>query len=53
MYSYNFSQDTYGNGIGIGALTTSLAITPTRTTGLARHPLIYLGLRPLLPPIRC
>ena len=35
MYSYNYSQDDYGNGIGFGALTTSSGTASTCTLELA------------------
>jgi hypothetical protein len=42
MYSYNFSQDTYGNGIGTGALTTSTGNTTDPNAGTGPTPLINL-----------
>jgi hypothetical protein len=42
MYSYNFSQDTYGNGIGAGALTTSTGNTTDPNNGAGPNPLINL-----------
>jgi hypothetical protein len=42
MYSYNFSQDTYGNGIGAGALTTSTGNTTDPNQGAGPNPLINL-----------
>ena len=43
IYSYNFSQDDYGNGIGFGALSTSQgnASDPLQGTGAA--PLVTLS----------
>ena len=43
IYSYNFSQDDYGNGIGFGALSTSQgnASDPNQGTGAA--PLVTLS----------
>ena len=42
MYSYNFSQDTYGNGIGTGALTTSQGSNTDPNAGTGPTPLINL-----------
>ncbi|MFY9804540.1 MAG: TonB-dependent receptor [Candidatus Acidiferrales bacterium] len=42
MYSYNFSQDTYGNGIGTGSLTTSTGNTTDAHNGQGPNPLINL-----------
>jgi hypothetical protein len=42
MYSYNFSQDTYGNGIGTGALTTSQGSNTDPNNGAGPTPLINL-----------
>jgi hypothetical protein len=42
MYSYNFSQDTYGQGIGAGALTTSTGNTTDPNNGAGPNPLINL-----------
>jgi hypothetical protein len=42
MYSYNFSQDTYGQGIGAGALTTSTGNTTDPNNGHGPTPLINL-----------
>jgi hypothetical protein len=43
MYSYNFSQDTYGNGIGTGSLTTSQGDNTDANNGAGPTPLIKLG----------
>ena len=43
MYSYNFSQDVYGNGIGFGALSTSTGSASDPNQGLGATPLIYLS----------
>ncbi len=43
MYSYNFSQDTYGNGIGTGAVTTSTGNTTDPNGGTGPAPLIALS----------
>ncbi len=42
MYSYNFSQDTYGNGIGTGSLTTSQGDNTDANNGAGPTPLIKL-----------
>jgi hypothetical protein len=42
MYSYNYSQDVYGNGIGFGALTTSQGNTQDQTPLQHANPLINL-----------
>lgn len=43
MYSYNFSQDDYGNGIGFGALTTSKGNASDVNQGTGPTPLISLS----------
>lgn len=43
MYSYNFSQDVYGNGIGFGGLGTSLGDTTDPLAGKGSSPLITLS----------
>ena len=43
MYSYNFSQDTYGNGIGFGALGTSSGNASDPNSGTGPNPLIFLS----------
>lgn len=43
MYSYNYSQDVYGNGVGFGALTTSHGSTTDPNAGKGPAPLIYLN----------
>ncbi|MGA3106431.1 MAG: carboxypeptidase-like regulatory domain-containing protein [Terriglobales bacterium] len=43
MYSYNYSQDDYGNGIGAGALTTSTGTAADPLGGTGPTPLIYLS----------
>ena len=43
MYSYNFSQDDYGNGIGFGALTTSSGNASDVNHGAGPNPLIFLS----------
>ena len=43
MYSYNFSQDTYGNGIGFGALGTSKGNASDPNSGTGPNPLIFLS----------
>jgi len=43
MYSYNFSQDTYGNGIGFGALTTSSGNASDVNHGTGPTPLVTLS----------
>ena len=43
MYTYNFSQDDYGNGIGFGALSTSTGNTTDVNQGTGPNPLIYLS----------
>jgi hypothetical protein len=42
MYTYNYSQDVYGNGIGLGALTTSQGNTQDQTPLAHSSPLINL-----------
>ena len=43
MYSYNFSQDTYGNGIGFGSLGTSSGNASDVNSGTGPNPLITLS----------
>jgi len=43
MYSYNFSQDTYGQGIGAGSLGTSTGNASDVNAGTGPQPLIYLS----------
>ena len=43
MYSYNFSQDDYGNGIGFGAVTTSSGNASDVNQGTGPTPLITLS----------
>ncbi len=43
MYSYNYSQDDYGNGIGAGALTTSTGTAADPLNGGGNTPLIFLS----------
>jgi hypothetical protein len=43
MYSYNFSQDDYGNGIGFGALSTSSGNASDVNQGTGPTPLISLS----------
>jgi Carboxypeptidase regulatory-like domain len=43
MYSYNYSQDDYGNGIGAGALTTSTGTAADPLNGGTNTPLIFLS----------
>ena len=43
MYSYNFSQDDYGNGIGFGALSTSSGNATDVNHGTGPIPLIFLS----------
>ncbi len=43
MYSYNFSQDDYGNGIGFGAVTTSTGSASDVNQGTGPNPLIKLS----------
>jgi len=43
MYSYNFSQDDYGNGIGAGSLYTSTGNASDPFAGTGPNPLIYLS----------
>jgi hypothetical protein len=43
MYSYNYSQDDYGNGIGTGALTTSSGSATDPSSGQNNAPLIALS----------
>jgi Carboxypeptidase regulatory-like domain len=43
MYSYNFSQDDYGNGIGTGSLNTDNGSATDPNHGTGPTPLIYLN----------
>src|SRR5271168_1741740 len=43
MYSYNFSQDVYGAGIGAGSLSTSTGSASDPLAGTGPTPLIYLS----------
>jgi Carboxypeptidase regulatory-like domain len=43
MYSYNFSQDSYGNGIGFGATTTSTGGATDPNSGTGPTPLVTLS----------
>jgi hypothetical protein len=43
MYSYNFSQDDYGNGMGFGALNTSSGNASDVNQGTGPTPLISLS----------
>jgi len=43
MYTYNYSQDVYGNGIGFGALTTSSGNTTDPGAGTGPAPLVTLS----------
>ena len=43
MYSYNFSQDDYGNGMGAGSLSTSTGSASDPNAGTGPKPLIYLN----------
>jgi hypothetical protein len=43
IYSYNFSQDDYGNGIGFGALNTSSGNASDVNQGTGPNPLISLS----------
>ncbi|HWC16792.1 MAG TPA: TonB-dependent receptor, partial [Terriglobales bacterium] len=43
MYSYNFSQDTYGNGIGFGSLGTSTGNASDVNSGTGPSPLVSLS----------
>ncbi len=43
MYSYNYSQDVYGNGIGFGALTTSGGGSTDPNAGTGATPLVTLS----------
>jgi hypothetical protein len=43
MYSYNYSQDDYGNGVGFGALTTSRGTAADVNAGTGPTPLILLS----------
>jgi hypothetical protein len=43
MYSYNFSQDDYGNGMGVGSVFTNSGSASDRFAGTGPNPLIYLS----------
>jgi len=43
MYTYNFSQDVYGNGMGAGALGTSVGNTTDPHAGTGPAPLVSLS----------
>ncbi len=43
MYTYNFSQDVYGNGIGFGALSTSTGSATDPNAGTGPAPLVALS----------
>ncbi len=43
MYSYNFSQDVYGAGIGAGSVYTSTGSASDPNQGTGPNPLIYLS----------
>jgi Carboxypeptidase regulatory-like domain len=43
MYSYNFSQDTYGNGIGFGSLGRSSGNASDVNSGTGPNPLVTLS----------
>jgi len=43
MYSYNFSEDTYGDGLGNGAIGTSQGSASDVNTGTGPTPLIFLS----------
>lgn len=43
IYSYNFSQDVYGNGIGFGGLGTSKGDTTDPNAGTGPNPLVALS----------
>jgi len=43
IYTYNFSQDTYGNGIGFGSLGTSSGNASDPNSGTGPNPLIALS----------
>jgi Carboxypeptidase regulatory-like domain len=43
IYSYNFSQDVYGNGIGFGGLGTSRGDTTDPHAGTGPNPLVTLS----------
>ncbi len=43
MYSYNYSQDVYGNGMGFGALTTSGGGSTDPHAGTGPTPLVTLS----------
>ena len=43
MYTYNFSQDVYGNGAGFGALSTSQGNSTDPNSGSGPNPLVSLS----------
>jgi hypothetical protein len=43
MYSYNFSQDVYGGGLGAGSIFTSTGSASDPNAGTGPKPLIYLS----------
>jgi len=43
VYSYNFSEDTYGDGLGAGSLGTSSGSATDGLVGAGPTPLIYLS----------
>ena len=43
MYTYNFSQDVYGNGAGFGALSTSQGNSTDPNSGSGATPLVSLS----------
>jgi hypothetical protein len=43
MYSYNFSQDVYGAGIGAGSVYTSTGNASDKNQGTGPNPLIFLS----------
>jgi hypothetical protein len=43
MYAYNFSEDTYGQGLGAGSLGTNTGNTTDPNNGTGPTPLIYLS----------
>src|SRR5215469_1926475 len=43
IYTYNFSQDTYGNGIGFGSLGTSSGNASDPNSGTGPNPLVALS----------
>lgn len=42
MYSYNFSEDTYGDGLGAGSIGTSTGNAADVNSGTGPNPLIHL-----------